>query len=902
MKKQNIIMGISFVLLFVMVIGVSYAAYKFSAAGTKENVISTGTISMSYSQNSFIDLKHTYPKTDTYAIATKEDKSSMEFSVSMETSGTKQINYALAITNIEEGTTLKSDKVKIYLEKEGKVVNNFETNKGQTIESFKNKYVEGLIDNYAIYQDILTTSNKTHHYVLTSWIDESYILPIKNETTTSKQTNEETYKFKVKVVGVDTPITIKEKSSVTKGTDTLIALTNNQNESGLYTITHPADNTLQIGATEDITEYRYRGASPKNYVTFNNEVWRILGVFPTDDGTGKIENRIKIVRDQSIGNSRWDTYDKNNWATASLKTKLNSTYLSGLTIETQSMIGNTKYYLGGYNTANIQKDVMYQYERKTSGSTYYYGTNPNSWVGKLALMYASDYGYAVSDECTQNLYNYNNTTCKNNNWLFKGNAEWMLPQGVSYSGYAFVLDSRGNIGIGAIVNDNQFAVRPVLYLKPDVKIIVGHGTSTDPYVIGINQKDTSGASAPVLASNMVPVYYDDSKNVWKCADKDNKDSLTRWYNYDYKIWANAVTINYSDSSIKNRYFNSDGTLKIKPGEEVLMDDITTMWVWIPRFNAVTPSNYNGGTKAKPNAIDVTFVKSNETALDAFTFGNKELSGFWYGKFETSHATLTSSTVANNLGCSNETCSNANGIIVKPNVKNLRNNNVSNFFYASRSMEQINNSFGFVKDEVDTHMSKNNEWGAVAYLTQSIYGRCTSSTNCPQIGINNNTSYITGYGAPAGSSSSTRMGTYNTTLGKNASTTGNMYGIYDMSGGMDEYVMGVLADTNGNPRSGYSSSANSGFTGMLGDGTTYTGVSFPDSKYYNLYTGSSYTGHALTETAGWYSNTDSLPYEGCPWFVRGGSFNGATRAGVFNFSRYDGNSGGINSTRMVVTNE
>ncbi len=69
-----------------------------------------------------------------------------------------------------------------------------------------------------------------------------------------------------------------------------------------------------------------------------------------------------------------------------------------------------------------------------------------------------------------------------------------------------------------------------------------------------------------------------------------------------------------------------------------MDDITTMWVWIPRFNAVTPSNYNGGTQANPNAIDVTFVKQNETAIDAFTFGNKELSGFWYGKFETSHTT------------------------------------------------------------------------------------------------------------------------------------------------------------------------------------------------------------------------------------------------------------------------
>ena len=290
MKKQNIIMGISFVLLFVMVIGVSYAAYRFSAAGTKENVISTGTISMSYSQNSFIDLKNTYPKTDIYAIGTKEDKSSMEFSVSMETSGTKQINYVLALTEIQEGETLKSDKVKIYLEKEGKVVNNFETNKGQTIESFKNKYVEGLIDNYAIYQDILTTSNKTHHYTLTAWIDESYILPIKNETTTTKETNKETYKFKVKVVGVDTPITIKEKASTSVtgiASQVLPTLTSNAGDSGLYTITHAADSTLQIGNDKDITEYRYRGASPKNYVTFNNEVWRILGVFPTDDGTGK---------------------------------------------------------------------------------------------------------------------------------------------------------------------------------------------------------------------------------------------------------------------------------------------------------------------------------------------------------------------------------------------------------------------------------------------------------------------------------------------------------------------------------------------------------------------------------------------------------------------------------------
>ena len=490
MKKQNIIMGIGFVLLFVMVIGVSYAAYKFSAAGTKENVISTGTISMSYSQNSFIDLKHTYPKTDAYAIATKEDKSSMEFSVSMETSGTKQINYALAITNIEEGATLKSDKVKIYLEKEGKVVNNFELNKGKTIDSFKNKYIEGLIDSYAIYQDILTTSNKTHHYVLTSWIDESYILPIKSETTTTKQTNEETYKFKVKVVGVDSPITIEEKSTSVTGiaSQVLPTLTSNAGDSGLYTITHEADNTLQIGAIESITEYRYRGASTKNYVTFNNETWRILGVFPTDDGTGKIENRVKLIKDQSIGDKYWDTNGSNNWARpATLNTELNTTYLNNLDSTSKSMIGNTKYYLGGYSNSKIQKDVMYQYERKiqnTTNNEFYYGSNPNSWVGKLGLMYASDYGYAVSDECTQTLYNYYNAICKNNNWLFKGNNEWILPQAASYSFNAFIVYPIGRVNYDS-VNYFQYGVRPVLYLISSAKITGGNGTSSSPYTLGL---------------------------------------------------------------------------------------------------------------------------------------------------------------------------------------------------------------------------------------------------------------------------------------------------------------------------------------------------------------------------------------------------------------------------------
>ena len=397
-----------------------------------------------------------------------------------------------------------------------------------------------------------------------------------------------------------------------------------------------------------------------------------------------------------------------------------------------------------------------------------------------------------------------------------------------------------------------------------------------------NNIDTSGANVPVLASNMIPVYYDEANSVWKKADVNNKDSSYQWYSYEssgeYKgMWANAVTVKDTN---RQTYLNAT------PGTTISMDDINTMWVWIPRFNAVTPSNYNGGTKDNPGAIDVTFVKQNEPAIDAFTFGDKELSGFWYGKFETSHSTLASIKNDDNLGCTNETCSNANGIIIKPNVTSLRYNNVSNFFFASRSMEQPNNSFGFVSSEVDTHMSKNNEWGAVAYLTQSIYGRCTSSTSCTEIGINNKQGHITGYGAPVGSNYSTSNGTYETSLGKDASTTGTIYGIYDMSGGAWEYVMGVYNKTI----------AISGFS------------SLPDEKYYNNYTGTSYIGHALTETASWYSGNNIFVNSSSSWFGRGGGPGYTNKINnLFKFESSDGNTNDNSytfmsySTRFVITN-
>ena len=384
-----------------------------------------------------------------------------------------------------------------------------------------------------------------------------------------------------------------------------------------------------------------------------------------------------------------------------------------------------------------------------------------------------------------------------------------------------------------------------------------------------NNIDTSGANSPVLASNMIPVYYDEINNVWKKADVNNKDSSYQWYSYnstgDKKgMWANAVTVKEAN---RQTYLNAN------VGTSISMDDITTMWVWIPRFNAVTPSNYNGGTKANPGAIDVSFVKQNETAIDAFTFGDKELSGFWYGKFEIG-GTLASS-------CTNETC-NVSNIVVKPNVSSLRNQTVSSFFFASRSMEQTGNSFGFVNIEVDTHMSKNNEWGAVAYLTQSIYGRCTSNTTCTEVGINNNTSYITGIGdKPSSTASSVKTNTYNTISGKNASTTGNIYGIYDMSGGAWEYVMGIY---NKNIKS-------SGFSTL------------PDNKYYNNYTATSYTGHAISETKGWYNDQSfSVYFSVSPWFIRSCFYDDGELSGVFAFYGSSGINGNNSASRFVITNE
>src|SRR5574344_1689908 len=365
-------------------------------------------------------------------------------------------------------------------------------------------------------------------------------------------------------------------------------------------------------------------------------------------------------------------------------------------------------------------------------------------------------------------------------------------------------------------------------------------------------------STPELYQGLIPVKYDASGNTVVA------DTNTTWYDYTAHNWANAVFVNNSNTTIKNTYFNADMTLKDSAIGTIIPEaSILQYYVWIPRYKYLLWNAENGSSNEQSISItfeDKTVAKStgstNGTWLThpAFTFGTTELNGIWVGKFETSGTTTN--------------------LTIKPNVVSLTNQTVSSFFTAIRNEElSYASNFGINASTIDTHMMKNMEWGAVAYLSSSIYGRYTNSTTCItsgcEIWINPNSSYTTGCaGASVSASSTPACNAWNTSTGVNASTTGNQYGIYDMSGGSWEYVMGNMADSSGNY---YPSSS---------------GLSKPDIKYFNsyAYSASAYTDHARggigdatketlktfgSETGGWYSDYAYLPNGAYSWFGRGG---------------------------------
>jgi len=259
------------------------------------------------------------------------------------------------------------------------------------------------------------------------------------------------------------------------------------------------------------------------------------------------------------------------------------------------------------------------------------------------------------------------------------------------------------------------------------------------------------------------------------------------------------------------------------------------------------------------------------------------------------------------------------------------------------MSKEKNVFGINLNKTDTHMIKNSEWGAVAYLSQSKYGKYGNGSyegRNKEVYINNSGLYYTGrsggsYGGntvintvykdhPDATQQYLDTGyyTYDGYLLENntnkkiekremktvASTTGNIYGIYDMSGGTWEYVIGVFANSDGEKWSLFS-----GFVGKKdNNGTDVQGLSWPNEKYYEVYKASSGTtisptsacdggvcfGHALSETAGWYGDQSNFVSSSSPWFIRSSYYSGGGGAGIF-MSNY-ATGGNYGSTRVVLT--
>ena len=407
-------------------------------------------------------------------------------------------------------------------------------------------------------------------------------------------------------------------------------------------------------------------------------------------------------------------------------------------------------------------------------------------------------------------------------------------------------------------------------------------------LVNTYKEEILNGTYPVLDEKMIAITYTEA-GIPKVADESSE-----WYSYASRKWANAVVLVNNPSKTYN------------VGDEIEESDIAAYFVWIPRYEYTLKGNFgvNGESKTNPGYVDIRFTnvseESNGTASytegnptnyrtqDAFKFGEENLSGIWVGKFETTGS--------------------ADNPTIKPGITSLRKQNVSTQFETAKKIG-INNSLS-----LETSMMKNSEWNAVAILSQSIYGRCPSDSTCPKVSINNSSSYITGSsGGSSTASSSNTVYAYNTSEGQTASTTMNVTGVYDMNGGAAEYVMGVLLDSDGKPRSGYNISNNSGFNGKLQDGTEKTdGLALPESKYYDSFT---ITGentkvdlttgcnggkcYGTVEFGGWYGDYIGSINPAYPWLNRGGDYNDGARAGLWHFARDGGDANVFFSFRAVI---
>ena len=398
----------------------------------------------------------------------------------------------------------------------------------------------------------------------------------------------------------------------------------------------------------------------------------------------------------------------------------------------------------------------------------------------------------IVDEATV-LYNDYVFKDKKDNIINKDIYNLMVTSNKPEQGILYV-NGLGQVSIAVIYNGN-------CYTKDFNDININHSKYSGECIVKYVDPILNGAD-PELDEGMIPVVIASDGTLTKA------DLKKEWYNYTDKKWANIVLV---EESVREEYINAE------PGTSINTNNVLAYYVWVPRYkyeiftdvnnleiigSISDISKYNN----KVQIVNVVFenkytTKSNGSKKGtyvthpAFTFGNEELNGIWVGKFETTGS--------------------ADKPTVLPNTISLINQNVSSQFITSlKFANNILNSDGSIShlnntiygiNNTDAHMMKNSEWGAVAYLTASKYGQ-----GLTEVMINNSSNYITGCAAtiqPTASYGSYILQTdhtegyyvgceneWYTTAGQKASTTGTNYGIYDMSGGAWEYVMGVIEDS------------------------------------------------------------------------------------------------------------
>ena len=276
-------------------------------------------------------------------------------------------------------------------------------------------------------------------------------------------------------------------------------------------ITGLSGKTQGTGKVVNENGYRYEGKNPNNYIWFNNEYWRIIGVFDSASHGQSGKNLVKIIRAETLDNLSWNNSDLNDWTKSSLNLLLNGAYYnaldgtdSGYCYESgyygitancdytkkgiqsgyREMITKVTWYLGGVDADSYPTaDKIYEYER----GAMVQDENPTSTIGYIGLMYPSDYGYSVlSSSCARTtiMESYNTKSCAGVSWIYGSGAEWAITPFYSYTRkFAGSWNTQGELSY--FEPTYSVGARPVLYLDVSVYKIEGDGSLNSPYIIGM---------------------------------------------------------------------------------------------------------------------------------------------------------------------------------------------------------------------------------------------------------------------------------------------------------------------------------------------------------------------------------------------------------------------------------